>query len=154
MRRVLGDAVDEGVDLVELGVVFRTPHLHVGEQAVVPPAGQIGHEFTECGQALEPARTAHRMPVRLRPVREAKKLDAVAGTLQQGQHLLQLGDGLAGLRQRLMPELDHQIAHGNALVGHVQRNPVVRQAGPAQHQMARLKRADPVPHKRLAGARG
>ncbi len=48
-------------------------------------------------------------------------------------------------------ELDHQVALGHAALGHVHRDPVVRQARAAQHQMAGLEGADPVADKGLAG---
>ena len=57
------------------------------------------------------------------------------------------------LRDRLVAELDHEVALGDAAFGQVERDPVVRQARSAQHQVAGLERPDPVADEGLAGGR-
>ena len=90
------------------------------------------------------------VPVRVGHFGHAKKFDAVAGPLQQGQQLGQLRNGLAGLHQGVVRKLDHQIAFGHTAFGQIHGDPVVRQAWAREHQLAGLKRPDPIAHKHFA----
>ena len=60
----------------------------------------------------------------------------------------------AGFFYGFVRKLDHQVALGHAAFGQVHADPVVRQARPGQHQMARLELADPVAHKGFARGGG
>jgi len=92
--------------------------------------------------------------VLLAALREAKKLDAMFCTFQQRQQFGQLWNGLAGLLDWLVPELDDQVAFGQALGRNIDGNPVVRQPRPTQNHMAGLEWPDPVADKGLARCRG
>lgn len=80
----------------------------------------------------------------------AEELDAVARAVQQLQYLAHLGDLLGRKGNGIVVEQDDEIAFGRAGLGHVERYPVVRQARPAQHEVARLERFYPVTHEGTA----
>ena len=56
-----------------------------------------------------------------------------------GSTSAQLGDQLGGMGDRLVAELDDEVALGDAAFGQIERDPVVRQARAGQHQVAGLE---------------
>src|SRR6185369_8280756 len=128
LGEIARDEVDDGIDLLQSGIVVPALHLDVREQSVVGAAREVGEKVAERREARQPARMLDAQPVLAAALRHAEELDPVARALEERHGFGELRNDRRRLLDRLVPELDHEVALGDATFGEVEGDPVVRQA--------------------------